>query len=51
MKTKGLTRRDFLKGAALTGVGLAAAACGATPTEVVAPTTAPTPVATGRTRG
>jgi branched-chain amino acid transport system substrate-binding protein len=32
MNTKGLTRREFLRGAALTGVGLAAAACGPSPT-------------------
>ena len=41
MNTKGLTRREFLRGAALTGVGLVAAACApaATPTE--APTAMP----------
>jgi peptide/nickel transport system substrate-binding protein len=39
MDVQGLTRRDFLRGAALAGVGLAAAACGASPT----PTTAPAP--------
>jgi len=35
MDTKGLTRREFLRGAALAGVGLAAAACGPTPTPEV----------------
>jgi peptide/nickel transport system substrate-binding protein len=42
MDVKGLTRRDFLRGAALTGVGLAAAACGASPTPTTAPVAAPT---------
>jgi branched-chain amino acid transport system substrate-binding protein len=32
MDTKSLTRREFLRGAALAGAGLAAAACGPTPT-------------------
>ena len=38
MDTKGLTRREFLRGAALTGAGLVAAACGPSPTPVAAPT-------------
>jgi len=42
MDTKGLTRREFLRGAALTGVGLVAAACAPSPTPVAAPTAAPT---------
>jgi peptide/nickel transport system substrate-binding protein len=42
MRKQGLTRRDFLRGAALTGVGLAAAACGASPTPTTAPVAAPT---------
>ena len=42
MDTKGLTRREFLRGAALAGAGLAAAACGATPAPTAAPTEAPT---------
>jgi branched-chain amino acid transport system substrate-binding protein len=37
MDTKGLTRREFLRDAALAGVGLVAAACG--PTPVPSPTT------------
>jgi branched-chain amino acid transport system substrate-binding protein len=45
MDTKGLTRRDFLRGAALGGVGLAAAACGATPAPTPEPTAAPTETA------
>jgi branched-chain amino acid transport system substrate-binding protein len=44
MASKGLTRREFLRGAAATGVGLTAAACGAAPAEVV-PTAAPTETA------
>ena len=44
MSSKRLTRREFLRGATLTGVGLAAAACGGTATPV-APTTAPTAAA------
>ena len=44
MDTKGLTRREFLRGAALTGVGLVATACGPSPTPTeVPPTPAPTP--------
>ena len=35
MDTKSLTRREFLRDAALVGVGLAAAACGPTPTPEV----------------
>jgi hypothetical protein len=42
MKTKGLTRREFLHGAALTGVGLLAAACGEGATATAGPTLAPT---------
>jgi peptide/nickel transport system substrate-binding protein len=42
MDTKGLTRREFLRGAALTGVGLVAAACGPSPTPTTAPAAAPT---------
>ena len=42
MDTKDLSRREFLRGAAVAGVGLTAAACGATPTEPAAPTAAPT---------
>jgi branched-chain amino acid transport system substrate-binding protein len=38
--TKGLSRRDFLRGAAVAGAGLAAAACGATPEPTAAPTEA-----------
>ncbi|MEJ2735811.1 MAG: ABC transporter substrate-binding protein [Anaerolineae bacterium] len=41
MDSKHLTRRDFLRGAALGGVGLAAAACGATPTPTPEPTAVP----------
>jgi branched-chain amino acid transport system substrate-binding protein len=41
MSTKGLTRREFLRGAALTGVGLVAAACAPS-----SPTPPPTPVKT-----
>jgi branched-chain amino acid transport system substrate-binding protein len=44
MSSKSVTRREFLRGAAVTGVGLAAAACGAAPT--AAPTEAPTAVPT-----
>ena len=44
MSDKGLTRREFLRGAAVAGVGLMAAACGAAPT--AAPTVAPTAAAT-----
>jgi len=40
MDTKGLTRREFLRGAAVTGVGLAAASCGATPEPTAVPTEA-----------
>ena len=43
MDTKGLTRREFLRDAALAGAGLVAAACGPSPTPVAAPTEAPTP--------
>jgi ABC-type branched-subunit amino acid transport system substrate-binding protein len=39
MDTKRLTRREFLRGAALTGAGLVVAACGPSPT----PTEAPAP--------
>jgi ABC-type sugar transport system substrate-binding protein len=39
MKAKGLTRREFVRGAALTGAGLAAAACA--PAATPAPTEAP----------
>jgi branched-chain amino acid transport system substrate-binding protein len=42
MEDKGLTRRTFLHGAALTGVGLVAAACAPAATPTVAPTAAPT---------
>jgi len=42
MDTKGLTRREFLRDAALAGAGLVAAACGPSPTPVAAPTEAPT---------
>jgi branched-chain amino acid transport system substrate-binding protein len=38
--TKGLSRREFLRGAALAGAGLAAASCGATPEPTAAPTEA-----------
>jgi len=38
MESKGLTRRDFIRGAALTGVGAVAAACAPA---TVAPTEAP----------
>jgi ABC-type sugar transport system substrate-binding protein len=41
MKAKGLTRRELLRGAALTGVGLAAAACAPGATPAPAPTEAP----------
>lgn len=41
MSSKGLTRREFLRGAALTGVGVAAAACGAAPAPTAAPTQPP----------
>jgi len=41
MNTKGLTRREFVRGAALTGAGLAAAACAPTPTPAPPPTEAP----------
>ena len=40
MDTKGLSRREFLRGAALAGAGLAAASCGATPEPTAAPTEA-----------
>ncbi len=43
MDTKGLTRREFIRGAALTGVGLAAAACAPKPTPTAAPAVAPAP--------
>jgi len=50
MDTKGLTRRDFLRGAALASAGLVAAACAPAPTPTAAPTAtptkAPTPVPT-----
>ncbi|MEJ2560669.1 MAG: ABC transporter substrate-binding protein, partial [Anaerolineae bacterium] len=46
MDTKGLTRREFLRDAALAGVGLVAAACGPPSTPAAAPTAAPTPVPT-----
>jgi branched-chain amino acid transport system substrate-binding protein len=41
MDKSDLTRRDFLRGAALAGVGLAAAACGPTATPTPEPTEAP----------
>jgi len=41
MKAKRLTRREFVRGAALTGAGLVAAACLPTPTPAPAPTEAP----------
>jgi ABC-type sugar transport system substrate-binding protein len=41
MKAKGLTRREFVRGAALTGAGLAAAACVPVPTPAPAPAEAP----------
>jgi branched-chain amino acid transport system substrate-binding protein len=44
MDTKGLSRREFLRDAALAGVGLVAAACAPSPTPAGAPTAAPTPV-------
>ncbi|MDH4207355.1 MAG: amino acid ABC transporter substrate-binding protein [Anaerolineae bacterium] len=40
MESKGLSRREFLAGAALAGAGVAAAACG-TPAPTAAPTTPP----------
>ena len=40
MESKGLSRREFLAGAALTGAGVAAASCG-TPAPTAAPTTPP----------
>jgi branched-chain amino acid transport system substrate-binding protein len=40
METKGLSRREFIRGAAVAGAGLAAAACGATPEPTAAPTEA-----------
>jgi len=43
MDTKGLTRREFLRDAALAGVGLVAAACAPTPSPTPAPPTAPPP--------
>jgi branched-chain amino acid transport system substrate-binding protein len=46
MDMKGLTRREFLRDAALAGVGLVAAACGPTSIPAGAPTAAPTPVPT-----
>jgi branched-chain amino acid transport system substrate-binding protein len=39
--TKDLSRREFLRGAAVAGAGLAAAACGPTPAPTAAPTEAP----------
>ncbi len=42
MDTKGLTRREFLRGAALTGVGLVATVCGPAPTSTAAPALAST---------
>jgi branched-chain amino acid transport system substrate-binding protein len=42
MDTKGLTRRDFLTGAAVTGAGLVAAACAPAATPAAEPTEAPT---------
>ncbi len=41
MDVKGISRREFLRGAALTGVGLAAAACGASPTPTTGPAAVP----------
>jgi len=41
MDTEKLSRRDFLRGAAVAGVGLTAAACGATPTEAPEATSPP----------
>jgi branched-chain amino acid transport system substrate-binding protein len=41
MDTKGLTRREFLRGAALTSVGLVAAACAPTPAPTEAPVKEP----------
>jgi branched-chain amino acid transport system substrate-binding protein len=46
MENKGLTRREFLRAAALTGVGLAVGACGATTTETEGPAEVPTTVPT-----
>ncbi len=45
MDTKKLSRREFLRGAAVAGVGMTAAACGASPTEAPEPTVAPTETA------
>jgi branched-chain amino acid transport system substrate-binding protein len=45
MDTKGLTRREVLRGAAVAGAGLAAASCGTTPEPTAAPTVAPTETA------
>jgi branched-chain amino acid transport system substrate-binding protein len=42
MDTKALSRREFLRGVAVTGAGLAAAACAPTATPPAAPTAAPT---------
>ena len=44
MSTKSLTRREFLRGAALTGIGLVAGACTTSPGE---PTEAPVEAPTG----
>jgi ribose transport system substrate-binding protein len=41
MKAKGLTRREFVRGAALVGAGMAAASCAPAATPAPAPTTAP----------
>ncbi|MGE5124462.1 MAG: twin-arginine translocation signal domain-containing protein, partial [Acidobacteriaceae bacterium] len=41
-KNKELTRRDFLKGVAVAGMGAVVAACGGPATQAVAPTSLPT---------
>jgi len=46
MDAKGLTRREFLRDAALAGVGLVAAACAPTPSPTPAPTAPPPPTPT-----